>query len=999
MKYIDQNEIYRATDNGFSIFEHYFPGVDLKNQKKYVKVRSTEKTASARVSFYKGLYRITDFGNQSEINGMNAISFVIYMENLIYNDALKFIQSVIIGHEVSAGEYKKPQHRADYEMREMTQADQKGQYNFTFKEKVTDEDCQVIGRYVTPDLLKKYYCKVVEKYEYCAHSKKLNRDVVHIFSANKDFPIFLFDYDKFKKLYKPLEIEKKHRFQYIGEKPKNFIYGFEQLMDSDNEFVVEDEDGTEEKDVVNKPEGKSEAIVVDLFRCSGESDALNLASLGYHVYWLNSESADFDYESFKTVDDLCKNHYQIMDLDKTGHKMAMKFGLQHISLFTLALPAWISKKKDWRGKPCKDVKDFINLAGNNEDSTRYSFSVLKRRAKPMMFWVKSVKTKQDGSKETNYSINLEYLYHFLQANGFYIMDLSYHKKAPYCYAYIKGKVVELIHPDDIKKRVKRFVKDWIRSKNLMYEIDLLNKINSSNQISENNLQELMEIDLDFKNFTRNSEVLVFNNKALRISKDKIECIKHEELPNYVLGKLVMNRISISHYIDKSVNLINNQPIEINYSNMYVRLMAAKKAAKNRDEQAIADKEFADMRDIDMYDIKINDDSFFFIKFLKNISRLHWRKELERNQALTEDEKKEELLMIANIMFSLGFLCSEYKDPGKPWMVFLQDMLISEVGKSAGRSGKSLISAAIKFVRARFYREGRNKKLLEGEFFYDGFTKFHNVIEIDDLNEHADLNIFYSQITGNRVVNSKHNAPETLEYDHSGKMLISSNFELQNTDSSTLARLLNCGVSDYYHQKTKYNDYRETRSPLLEFNKRLYDDFNDEEWNQFYNFIAYCIQLQQRFFKIQPPMGNLEKRQLRREMTKGLGKDEEFFTWASNYIVNAPDSFEGTVSPASEGYFNKLILKDHAFENFQNTLTPKQASTFKPTQFKKAMQAWCEYYDFEFNPSELCTAAGKEGKKGRIMKNNKEHFFIRTMTLEELAEAGTCKKDCQEDLPF
>lgn len=999
MKYIDQNEIYRATDNGFSIFEHYFPGVDLKNQKKYVKVRSTEKTASARVSFYKGLYRITDFGNQSEINGMNAISFVIYMENLIYNDALKFIQSVIIGHEVSAGEYKKPQHRADYEMREMTQADQKGQYNFTFKEKVTDEDCQVIGRYVTPDLLKRYYCKVVEKYEYCAHSKKLNRDVVHIFSANKDFPIFLFDYDKFKKLYKPLEIEKKHRFQYIGEKPKNFIYGFEQLMDSDNEFVVEDEDGTEEKDVVNKPEGKSEAIVVDLFRCSGESDALNLASLGYHVYWLNSESADFDYESFKTVDDLCKNHYQIMDLDKTGHKMAMKFGLQHISLFTLALPNWISKKKDWRGKPCKDVKDFINLAGNNEDSTRYSFSVLKRRAKPMMFWVKSVKTKQDGSKETNYSINLEYLYHFLQANGFYTMDSSYHKKAPYCYAYIKGKVVELIHPDDIKKRVKRFVKDWIRSKNLMYEIDLLNKINSSNQISENNLQELMEIDLDFKNFTRNSEVLVFNNKALRISKDKIECIKHEELPNYVLGKLVMNRISISHYIDKSVNLINNQPIEINYSNMYVRLMAAKKAAKNRDEQAIADKEFADMRDIDMYDIKINDDSFFFIKFLKNISRLHWRKELERNQALTEDEKKEELLMIANIMFSLGFLCSEYKDPGKPWMVFLQDMLISEVGKSAGRSGKSLISAAIKFVRARFYREGRNKKLLEGEFFYDGFTKFHNVIEIDDLNEHADLNIFYSQITGNRVVNSKHNAPETLEYDHSGKMLISSNFELQNTDSSTLARLLNCGVSDYYHQKTKYNDYRETRSPLLEFNKRLYDDFNDEEWNQFYNFIAYCIQLQQRFFKIQPPMGNLEKRQLRREMTKGLGKDEEFFTWASNYIVNAPDSFEGTVSPASEGYFNKLILKDHAFENFQNTLTPKQASTFKPTQFKKAMQAWCEYYDFEFNPSELCTAAGKEGKKGRIMKNNKEHFFIRTMTLEELAEAGTCKKDCQEDLPF
>lgn len=1001
MKYIDQNEIYRATDNGYAIFEHYFPGVDLKNVKKFIKVRSTEKTASAKITFYKGLYRITDFGNQSEINGMNAISFVIYMENLIYNDALEFIQSVIIGHEISCGEYKKPQHRATYEMREMTPSDQKGQYNFTFKEKVTEDDCQVIGRYVTPDLLKKFCCKVVEKYEYCSHSKKLNRDVVHIFSANKDFPIFLFDYNTFKKLYKPLEIDKKHRFQYIGEKPKDFIYGLKQLQEIDSEFIILPDEDNPDANILDKtPENRPDAVVKNLFRCSGESDALNVASLGNHVYWLNSESAELNSDTYYIVDQLCECHFQIMDLDKTGHKMAMKFGLQHISLFTLSLPEWISKKKDWRGKPCKDAKDFINLAGRTIEETSMSFLVLQRRAMPMKFWVKVVTKKNTGDVEIKYNINLEYLYHFLAANGFYSMDSSYHKSAGYCYAYIQGKIVELISPEDIKKRIKRFIKAWIRSKNLLNEIELLNKINSSQDIKEANLQELNHVELEFKNYTRKAEILVFKNKALRITKDKIECIKHEELPNFVLGKLVVNKISISHFIDKQITLINKPPIEVNYSEIYVNLMAARKAAKNKDEQAVADKEFADMKDFDMYDIKINDDSFFFIKFLRNISRLHWRKEMERNKALTEDEKKIEHLMIANIMFSLGFLCSEYKDPGKPWMVFLQDMLISEVGKSAGRSGKSLISSAVKYVRASFYREGRNIKILEGQFLYDGFTKFHNVIEIDDLNQKANLDLFYSQITGNRVVDSKYNSAETIEYDESGKMLISSNFELQNTDSSTLARLLNCGVSDYYHQKTKYNDYKETRSPLLEFNRRLYDDFTDEEWNQFYNFIAYCIQLQQRFFKIQPPMGNLEKRQLRRDMTKGLGQDEEFFTWASNYIIKAPDSFKGTISPASSGYFNRLFRRADAFEDFQKTLNPKQISSFKAVHFKRAMHAWCDYYDFEFNPMELLTDKPKNGKGGRIMKNNEEFFFIRTMTLEELAEEGVHDEDAtQEDLPF
>ena len=277
--------------------------------------------------------------------------------------------------------------------------------------------------------------------------------------------------------------------------------------------------------------------------------------------------------------------------------------------------------------------------------------------------------------------------------------------------------------------------------------------------------------------------------------------------------------------------------------------------------------------------------FIFIQFLKDLSFIYWRDELEQKIELTEDQKKEQDLLFINLLFNLGWQISLYKDPGRPWLTFLQDMKISQVGKSSGRSGKSLFSAAITHVRPSFYIGGRRQDITQKtEFIYDGYTRFHNNIEVDDLFEYADFNFFYTQVTGKREVNSKFISKQILDYAESGKMLISSNFELANTDSSTLARILNAGVSDYYHERTKYNDYKETRTPLTKFGKRLYDDFTDEEWNKFYNLCACAIQLQMKFFKIQPPMANLEKRQLRREMTKGVTRDEEFWIWANSWFV-------------------------------------------------------------------------------------------------------------------
>ena len=156
MIYIDAEKIYDATNQGLTIFQHYFGGEDFSNPKHFVKCRKDEKTASAKISIFKGKWRITDFGNQAEVKGMSAIAYVMWAENLIYIDALRFIQEVIVKHEVGGSDFRRPEYKADYNWRDVGPEDKKGEYKFTFKPKPTENDLRSIGRYITCELLDKF---------------------------------------------------------------------------------------------------------------------------------------------------------------------------------------------------------------------------------------------------------------------------------------------------------------------------------------------------------------------------------------------------------------------------------------------------------------------------------------------------------------------------------------------------------------------------------------------------------------------------------------------------------------------------------------------------------------------------------------------------------------------------------------------------------------------------------------------------------------------------
>jgi hypothetical protein len=150
-------------------------------------------------------------------------------------------------------------------------------------------------------------------------------------------------------------------------------------------------------------------------------------------------------------------------------------------------------------------------------------------------------------------------------------------------------------------------------------------------------------------------------------------------------------------------------------------------------------------------------------------------------------------------------------------------------------------SGLQYVRPVYTTSGRDLDNADNfKFIYDGFTEFHNIIEIDDFAESGLFRRFYNDITGAREINRKNHSGFTLDYPESGKMVFTSKYEIQDTEVSTYKRVFIELFSNYYNEK---------RSLYSKFGRLLYNDFTQDEWNKFYNLIARCIQLQMRLCNI------------------------------------------------------------------------------------------------------------------------------------------------------
>ncbi len=881
MAFIEQQDILDATSGGLDIIFSYYPQAKAAQSKadKRFKIRE-EKTPSASLKILQdGTWVVTDFGGDQVPR--NGIQVCMKEEGMTFREAIVFLAD-----RYGIGGIKSEINKPEFEKRPATPEEKEGEYYFDVKEKLTQEELKVLGPKVTQEICNRFHCFALNSFTYIK-----NRDAL-VTGSNERYPIFMFEYGEFKKIYQPLNPEKQYRFRYVGNKPKDFINGLAQLRKAFEQYKSQQLAEMSEENEGEQIKKLEEAII-----CSGERDALNVAGYGYHPIWFNSETASLNGKDYKAIMLCVEKLYNLPDIDETGIRAAIKLGMEYLDIHHIWLPETLKNYRDHRGRPRKDFLDYIDLYPSDWD-----FKKLINVAKPMRFWALSL--QKNGWKYNLSSSNTRF---FLQANGFYQIE-NKNSKTGQMFVQVTGNIVREVQPKDIKAFLIRFCEERYLPN------DVLELLLNTNRLGEGTLTGLKQISLDFCDYDHDAQYLFFQNKTWKVNANDIIESRPGEFERYVWEDEV-----IPHNVRKTDEFFKIIP-----------------------------------RPESQYDIEVYNTNSKFFAYLINASRIHWREELEKRlekmtseeaekyrrenkfridgSLLTETEIIEQKQHLINKMFSLGYLLHRYKTPSKAWCVFAMDNVIGEEGESNGRSGKSFCYKTLRTFMKSVTLPGRNPKLTDNPHLYDRVTEHTDYILIDDADQYLNYKFFYDSITGELIVNPKNNQSYEISFEKAPKFVFTSNHAQRNLDPSLEARLLYTVFSDYYHQQSDSNDYNETRGIRDDFGKDLHKDaYTEEEWNNDLNFFAQCL----KFYlsvpsphKINPPMQNVTLRNMLAEM------GQAFKDWADAYFDLNGDKVD------------TMVPKEDALKDFIDKTNNKGWSTNK---FTRSLIAWCRFYGFKFNP--------------------------------------------------
>lgn len=180
--------------------------------------------------------------------------------------------------------------------------------------------------------------------------------------------MYAYDNGDWTKIYKPFD-EKKYKFQFLGIKEANYIFGWKHLP--------------EKADLV--------------FITGGEKDVLTLVSNGFNAITLNSETANLQDETAEELKERFKNVIVLYDNDPTGVKQS-----KHLSslykIHRLQLPKIANNGKD--------ISDYFAQAGTIEnlqilidDTLQKPLSEIEEVEK---FIYNAVELMEMGEDETRY---------------------------------------------------------------------------------------------------------------------------------------------------------------------------------------------------------------------------------------------------------------------------------------------------------------------------------------------------------------------------------------------------------------------------------------------------------------------------------------------------------------------------------------------------------------------------------------------------------------------
>jgi len=671
-------------------------------------------------------------------------------------------------------------------------------------------------------------------------------------------------------------------------------------------------------------EEKIDAVIL----VSGGSDAVNCLSMGFQPVWLNSETANLSEATFRTLQSYAKRVVLIADNDETGRETARRLALRFPQLYTVWFTAEdMGGLHDSRHGLCKDLKDYIMLHHSKRDMEK-----LIKRAKKSHY----ADYQTDKNGKGSYTISETALTYFLWLNGYsQIKDVNDPKPQ---YIYEKNGIVSHVKAKDIHN----FLKEWCEHEGVSELLQNTLMKSCRTMITDSTGHLTMRDDMDFSSATPTSQTVYFNNSKVTVTADSIN---HQPYSAYTGGRYVWEESVVKHTYRK---LKPQFTWEKDEEGRYIITFAEDAPSK-------------------------------LARVVRNMARLHWRKQDELGLQLTEEEVAEEMQALVVIMLMIGYLLHRHKSPSAAYAALLLDYAIGNSPKERnGRSGKTFLLKAVGALLKMEYIDMSNlAKKSNQQFGFSGVKESTGLIIVDECPENFAFNELYAKISDDMEVERKGKDPVVIPFSKAPKFGIATNHTLKDHSPSTEGRFAPVVVADYYHVKTQLNDYRETRKISDEFHQNLLDlEYAETDWQADIHFMLECLQM---FLSLpvadrrqMPPIKNIEQRELQAAISDG------FRQWADEVLGEGSE------------YLDKPVKADLLLGLYkQETNSP-----ISPKGFTEQLMKWCKYASHIacFNPASK-TNQKADGDRWYQYENGKKvkFYYIQTVT--------SAQQTVDQELPF
>ena len=338
--------------------------------------------------------------------------------------------------------------------------------------------------------------------------------------------------------------------------------------------------------------------------------------------------------------------------------------------------------------------------------------------------------------------------------------------------------------------------------------------------------------------------------------------------------------------------------------------------------------------------------------------------IDRNFDLCEVTKCDFEQFISNICFSdvnriksmestIGFLMHAYKDLSYCPAVILNDEVISD--NPEGGTGKGLLMNAISQLKKLVFIDGKSFNF-ERSFAYQTVSVDTQVVCFDDVRKYFDFERLFSVVTEGLTLEKKNKDAIKIPFSRSPKITITTNYAIKGAGNSFERRKWELELHQYYSKEF---------TPMEEFGKLMFGDWDDGEWSEFDNYMVNCLRSYLRTGLVRSSFVNLRIRQLSAETS------HEFIEWCG--LINGVTPNE-KFQELADGH--KVYKQDLYYDFIQDNpdFAPKAKMTISRTRFNKWLIAYCMY------KSNTMPEEGRDSS-GRFIRLRNKHEIEKNGTFD------------------